>query len=248
MISGKCVRALAIVPAFNEARSLPRVLEALRAAAPGWDVAVVDDGSTDETAAVACRGGADAVLRSPVNLGIGGAVQTGYLWARDHGYDLAAQVDGDGQHDPRHLAAAAAPILEGRADLVVGSRFLSGEGFRSTALRRAGIRYLSWFLRLRCGVRVTDPTSGFRVAGRRAIELFAAEYPSDYPEPEAIALAVRCGQRVLEVPARMEARQHGASSIDAWRTAYYLVKVSLALLLLPTERRAAAALARERSA
>ena len=230
------MRVLVIVPAFNEAASLPAVIPAIRRHAPDADVAVVDDGSTDGTAATAAALGA-RVLRSPLNLGIGGAVQTGYLWAWQHGYDAAAQIDGDGQHDPRFLEAALAPLVRGDADLVVGSRFLEEVGFRSTALRRAGIRYLAWFLRLRCGARVTDPTSGFRVAGRRALELFARQYPSDYPEPESIAIAVRAGLRVEEVPVAMRERAHGRSSIDAWRTLYYLVKVSIALLLLPARPR-----------
>ncbi len=233
------MRVAAIVPAFNEARNLPGVVAALRREAPDCDVCVVDDGSSDGTAEVAARLGA-AVLRCPLNLGIGGAVQTGYLWARDHGHDVAVQIDGDGQHDPAYLGAALQPIAEGKADVVIGSRFLSGEGYRPTALRRAGIRYLSWFLRLRCGARVTDPTSGFRAAGRRAIELFAARYPSDYPEPEAVALAQSAGLRIAEVPVRMAERAHGASSITALRTLYYLVKVSLALLVMPGRRRGGA--------
>jgi len=232
----KAMRALVIVPAWNEDRDLPAVLEELRRVAPEWDVCVVDDGSADRTAAVAREGGA-TVLRLPMNLGIGGAVQTGYLWARDHGYEIAAQIDGDGQHDPRYLADALQPIAAGTADLVIGSRHLGAGGFRSSAVRRAGARYLSWFLRLRCGARVTDPTSGFRVAGRRAIELFAANYPSDYPEPEAVALAARRGLRLQEIPVAMRERQHGTSSIGPARTLYYLIKVSLALVLLPAERR-----------
>jgi len=230
------MRALAIVPAWNEERHLPAVLEELRLCAPSWDVCVVDDGSSDGTASVARERGA-VLLQLPINLGIGGAVQTGYLWARDHEYDVAAQIDGDGQHDPRHLAAAVRPIEAGTADFVIGSRYLGAGGFRSTALRRAGTRYLSWLLRLRCGAHVTDPTSGFRVAGRRAIELFAASYPSDYPEPEAIAFAMRRGLGVQEVPVVMRSRQHGSSSIGPGRTLYYLIKVSLALILLPVERR-----------
>jgi len=230
------MRVLAIVPAYNEARALPLVIEALRRTGL-CDVCVVDDASTDDTADVARRLGA-RVLRSPVNLGIGGAVQTGYLWARDHGYDVAVQVDGDGQHDPSALPALLAPVLAGTADLAVGSRFLEAGGYRSTALRRSGIRYLSWFLRLRTGARVSDPTSGFRAAGPRALALFARQYPSDYPEPESIAVAVRGGLRIAEVPVRMSARAHGVSSIDAARTAYYLAKVSLALVLLPRRARA----------
>jgi len=229
------MRALAIVPAWNEERDLPAVLADLRRLAPDWDVCVVDDGSTDATAAIARERGV-VVLRLPINLGIGGAVQTGYLWARDHAFDVAAQIDGDGQHDPKYLAAALQALSAG-ADLVVGSRYLGTGEFQSTAVRRAGARYLSWLLRLRCRARVTDPTSGFRVAGRRAIELFAANYPSDYPEPEAIALAIRRGLRVEELPVAMRRRQHGTSSIGPFRTLYYLLKVSLALLLLPVERR-----------
>lgn len=230
------MRVAVVIPAYNEARNLPGVIAAVRREAPGCEVCVVDDGSSDGTAEVAARLGA-TVLRCPVNLGIGGAVQAGYLWARDHGHDAAVQIDGDGQHDPADLAAALRPIEGGEADLVIGSRFIGGEGYRSTALRRVGIRYLSWFLRLRCGARVTDPTSGFRAAGRRAIELFAARYPSDYPEPEAVALARSAGLRIAEVPVRMAERAHGSSSITALRSLYYLVKVSLALLVMPGGRR-----------
>ncbi len=229
------MRILVIVPAFDEARNLPAVAADLRASGEPIDVCVVDDGSSDGTAGIAAALGFE-VLRLPVNLGIGGAVQTGYLWARERGYDVAVQFDGDGQHDASSLGSILTPIRRGEADLVVGSRFLAQGGFRSTALRRAGIRYLSWFVRLRCGARVTDPTSGFRAAGRRAIALFAQGYPSDYPEPEAIALAWRNGLRIAEVPASMRDRAHGASSITALRALYYLVKVSTALLILPLPR------------
>jgi glycosyltransferase involved in cell wall biosynthesis len=229
------MRALAILPAFNEARVLAGVLQELRREAPAWDACVVDDGSTDATSSVAREHGA-VVLKLPFNLGIGGAVQTGYLYARQHGYDVAAQIDADGQHDPRFLAGALEIVASGEADIVVGSRYLGAGGFRSTAVRRAGSTYLSWFLRVRCGARISDPTSGFRVAGRRGIELFSANYPSDYPEPEAIALATRAGLKLREIPVTMRTRQHGTSSIGPGRTLYYLVKVSLALLVLPADR------------
>jgi len=228
------VRALVVVPAWNEERNLPAVLVELQRVVPAWDVCVVDDGSTDGTAVKAAAAGA-VVLRLPVNLGIGGAVQTGYLWARERGYDVVAQIDGDGQHDPSYLPVALDRIRAG-ADLVIGSRYLGSGGFQSTALRRAGTRYLSWFLRFRCGARVTDPTSGFRVAGPRAVALFAAHYPNDYPEPEAIAVATRRGLSVEEIPVAMRNRGHGTTSIGPARTIYYLVKVSVALLLLPAER------------
>ncbi len=226
------MRVCVIVPAYNEAASLPAVAAGLRQHAAACDVCLVDDGSTDDTAAVGARLGL-AVLRSPINLGIGGAMQIGYLWARRRGYDAAVQFDGDGQHDPQFIEALLEPIRMGRAALVVGSRFLGERGFRSTALRRIGIRYLAWFLRLRCRARVTDPTSGFRAANRAVIELFARAYPSDYPEPEAIALALRNGLRVQEAPVQMAARSHGESSIGAWQSLWYAVKVSVALLLLP---------------
>ena len=230
------MRVLAIVPAFNEERSLPAVVAGLRRSAPYVDVCVVDDGSTDGTARVA-NGLCVTLLSLPVNLGIGGAVQAGYQWARDHGYDVAVQVDGDGQHDATFLPVLVEAVASGRAGLAVGSRFAGPRvagAFRSTWTRRAGIRYLSWMLRLRCGARVTDPTSGFRAAGREAIELFARSYPPDYPEPESIAGAARAGLTVTEVPVRMSERLHGESSISAWRSFYYLVKVSLALVVLPT--------------
>jgi len=230
------VRVLAIVPAFNEERSLPAVVAGLRRHAPGVDVCVVDDGSTDGTAEVARSLGA-TLLCLPVNLGIGGAVQAGYRWARDRGYGVAVQVDGDGQHDTSFLPALVEEVATGRADLAVGSRFAGPRvagAFRSTWSRRAGIRYLSAMLRVRCGARVSDPTSGFRAAGRGAIELFARSYPPDYPEPESIAVAARAGLRVTEVPVRMSERLHGESSIDLGRSFYYLVKVTMALVLLPT--------------
>jgi hypothetical protein len=236
------VRVLAIIPAYNEERSLAGVVSAIRRASPTVDVCVVDDGSTDGTAALARRLKV-ILLSNPLNLGIGGAVQVGYLWARDHGYDAAVQVDGDGQHDPLFLPALLEPLEAGRAGLVVGSRFAAADpvGFRSTWVRRVGIRYLSWALLVRCGARVTDPTSGFRAASRPAIELFARNYPSDYPEPESIAIAARQGIRIAEVPVKMSHRLHGASSITPLRTLYYLVKVTLALALLPAPGAAQAA-------
>lgn len=229
------MRILVVVPAFNEERSLPLVAEDLRRNAPWADVCVVDDASTDETARVARELGL-GTLQLPVNLGIGGAVQTGYLAALQRGYDVAVQFDGDGQHEASSLDQLLEPIRAGKADLVIGSRFLAEGGFRSTSTRRLGIRYLSWIARLRCGVSVADVTSGYRAAARPAIALFAAGYPADYPEPEAVVLASRAGLRVLEVPARMRERPHGASSITPGRSLYYLVKVSLALLLVPARR------------
>jgi glycosyltransferase involved in cell wall biosynthesis len=232
------MRTLVIVPAFNEARSLSAVAEDLRRHVPDVDVCVVDDGSTDGTSEVA-RGLGFRVLRLPMNLGIGGAVQAGYLWAHEHGYDAAVQFDGDGQHEAASMPALLEPIRTGAADLVVGSRFLGDGSFRSTLARRAGIRYLAGLIRVRCGAKVSDSTSGFRSAGRAAIALFARGYPSDYPEPESIAIACRAGLRVAEVPVRMRERAHGASSITIVRSFLYMVKVTVALVLLPLRARRA---------
>ena len=242
------MRVLVVVPAHNEERNLPGVVESLRRHVPDWDVAVINDASTDRTSDVARELGV-RVLDLPVNLGIGGAVQTGYLFARQGGYDAAVQFDGDGQHDASFLKALLAPLEAGSADLVIGSRFLQSAGFRSTWARRIGIRYLCWFLRLRCGARVTDPTSGMRAAGKRALDDFAAHYPSDYAEPESIALCIRKRFAIAEIPVCMLERRHGRSSIGSLRTLYYFVKVSLALLLLPPVTRQAdqAASASERT-
>ncbi len=230
------MRVLVIVPAFNEERSLPLVAEDLRRNAPWADVCVIDDASTDDTARVARELGL-GTLRLPVNLGIGGAVQTGYLAALQRGYDVAVQFDGDGQHDASSLEGLLDPIRAGTADLVIGSRFLATGSYRSTGSRRLGIRYLSWITHLRCGISIADVTSGYRAAARPAIELFARSYPADYPEPEAVALASRAGLRVQEVPVQMRERAYGESSITLARSLYYFVKVSLALLLLPQRGR-----------
>lgn len=226
------MRVLIIIPAFNEARSLPQVLESLRGFS--HDVCVVDDGSTDATAEVAAQTSPQAtILRCPFNLGIGGAVQTGLRWARHQGYDAAVQLDADGQHEAREISI----LLKGlaTADLVIGSRRLNGQGYQPEGSRLAGITLLCWLLSLRWNVRVTDPSSGFRAFGPDALTLFAEQYPSDYPEPESIGLAIRAGLRVLEVPVVMHARTGGESSITWLRTLYYLIKVTLSILLLPTK-------------
>lgn len=226
------MRVLIIIPAFNEARSLPQVLESLRGVP--YDLCVVDDGSTDGTAEVAAQASPRAtILRCPFNLGIGGAVQTGLRWARLHGYDAAVQLDADGQHEARELSTLLTGLAN--ADLVIGSRRLTGQGYQPAGTRLAGITLLCWLLSVRWKVRVTDPSSGFRAFGPNALALFAEEYPSDYPEPESIGLAIRAGLTVLEVPVVMHARTAGESSITWLRTLYYLIKVTLSILLLPTK-------------
>jgi glycosyltransferase involved in cell wall biosynthesis len=188
------------------------------------DVLVVDDGSTDATADVARRLGVRCA-RLPVNLGIGGAVQTGYRYALRAGYRVAVQVDADGQHDPRDVPALVEPVREGRCDMAIGSRYLTAEGFTSTWPRRLGSRLLSAAIRASTGARIADCTSGFRAVNRRVLASFARYYPTDYPEPESLAILLHAGLTVLELPVVMRPRQGGVSSIKALDGAIYMVKV-----------------------
>jgi glycosyltransferase involved in cell wall biosynthesis len=224
------VRRVAIVPALNEGQTVARVIEEIRAVDPGFEILVVDDGSTDGTQAEAERAGA-LVVRLPYNVGIGGAVQTGYQYARDHGFQVAVQIDGDGQHDPGELARLLEPIGADRADMVIGSRFLEAGPYRAPFARRLGIRLLASAVSLIVRQRMTDPTSGFRAVNRRGIVLFAADYPHDYPEAEANVLASRHRLRIVEVPVAMRTRSAGRSSITVLRSLYYMIKVMLALFI-----------------
>jgi glycosyltransferase involved in cell wall biosynthesis len=226
----QALRRVAIVPGYNEEGSIGAVIDEIRAVDPEIEIVVVDDGSRDRTAEAAASRGA-RVLQLPFNLGIGGAVQTGYRFAHEHGFDLALRVDGDGQHDPAQFAVLAGPVLSGHADIAVGSRFIGRKGYRSSRSRRLAIRVLAWTVTLIVGGRVTDPTSGFQVANRRAIALYAAYYPHDYPEVEATVLAAKAGLRRAEVPVEMRERSAGRSSIGAVRSVYYMVKVMLAVLV-----------------
>ena len=225
------LRRVAIVPALNEEATVPRVIDELRAFDPGLDIVVIDDGSRDGTVDAAEAKGA-RVLRLPFNLGIGGAVQTGFRFAFENDYDIAVRVDGDGQHDPSQLGLVLAPVLAGEADIAVGSRFAaSAGGYRSSRSRRVGIRVLAWTVSRIVGQRVTDTTSGFQALNRRAIALFAADYPHDYPEVEATVMLFRHRLRLSEVPVTMRERGGGRSSITAFRSVYYMVKVLLAIFV-----------------
>jgi glycosyltransferase involved in cell wall biosynthesis len=224
---------LAIVPAYNESGAIADVVAELRAHAPDFDIVVIDDGSTDRTADVAEAAGA-IVLRHPFNLGIGGAMQSGYTYACENGYSVAVQVDGDGQHDASQIPVLLAHLQDNpQLDMVTGSRFLAddGEGFRSSATRRVGIKVFSSVISLVTRQRVTDPTSGFRMGSRRAIELFARDYPHDYPEVEAILMMHAHRLTTMEVPVTMRSRTSGVSSISPMRSAYYMVKVLLAIFI-----------------
>jgi glycosyltransferase involved in cell wall biosynthesis len=225
------VRRIAVVPAFNEQQNVGRVIEEIRAFDPGLDVVVVDDGSVDGTAAAARRLGA-VVLQLPFNLGIGGAVQTGFRYAFEQGYELAVRVDGDGQHDASQLDRIIAPVVAGEADIAVGSRFVeAGDGYRSSRSRRLGIRLLALVVSRIVGRRVTDTTSGFQALNRRAIELFARDYPHDYPEVEATVMVSRHRLQSVEVAVTMRERSAGRSSITAVRSVYYMIKVLLAIFV-----------------
>lgn len=227
-------KVLIVIPAYNEADN---ILNTVRGVVEhGYDYIVVNDGSRDATLDV-CRSNGLHVLDLPMNLGIGGAVQAGHKYAQRFGYDIDIQLDGDGQHDPAYLDALVREVASG-ADLVIGSRFLEKtNGFQSTFMRRVGITWLSAMLKLCTGHRVSDPTSGFRACGRRAIDLFCASYPVDYPEPESIAVAIKSGLSVKEVSVEMRERQGGTSSIGGLSSVYYMLKVSLAILIASVSRR-----------
>lgn len=233
-------RILVIIPAYNEAENIVATVQDVWENAPFADVLVVNDGSADGTAGILAANGIPHVnlIR---NLGIGGAVQTGYKYALQHGYDVAVQFDGDGQHCAEYIGALVEPIERGEADLVVGSRF-KGEtdGFKSSAMRRLGINILSAVLKAASTNKVQDVTSGFRAANRRAVELFAAYYPDDYPEPESLALIARKGLALSEVPVVMRERVGGTSSIKKMDSIYYMIKVTIAVLIQTNiyERRA----------
>jgi len=230
------MKRIAIVPAYNEEGAIRQVIDELHAFDPEFDIVVVDDASHDSTAERAREGGAHVVVL-PFNLGIGGAVQTGFRYAAEGGYELAARVDGDGQHNPSELAALVAVVVRDEADICVGSRFAGAEGYRSSAARRIGIRILARTVSLLTGQRVTDTTSGFQVLNRKAIELFAADYPHDYPEVEAALMLHKHRLRLAEVPVTMRERVAGRSSIRGLRTVYYMAKVMLAILVGALRRR-----------
>jgi glycosyltransferase involved in cell wall biosynthesis len=222
------MRVLMIIPAFNEAGSIQGVLNAVRQHFNG-DIAVIDDGSEDDTGELARAGGA-VVLRHVCNLGIGAAVQTGFLYGLQGDYDYVVRQDGDGQHDPSQIPRLLESLEKDEADIVVGSRFLAREGYQSTLVRRMGILILGIVSAL-VGARITDPTSGYWAVNRRALKVLARSQPDDYPETEALVIASRAGCRVREQPVVMYARVSGRSSISALYSGFYMVKVVLALLV-----------------
>src|SRR4051794_22960697 len=229
-ISDSPARCLLIVPAFNERASVRKVVTRLRRTLPEFDILVIDDGSTDDT--VRQVPPKTAVVTLPFNLGIGGAMQTGYRYAALHGYDVAVQVDGDGQHRPSEVRRLVRQLDATGSDLVVGSRFLTpNPRYYQSPLRLGGAWFLRTLIRTLTGLQITDCTSGFRAANRRVIRAFAHWYPEDYPEPEVILLLHRGGYRVGEIAVRMRQRRSGQSSIGIFAGVFYVIKVTACLAL-----------------
>ncbi|MBD0379250.1 glycosyltransferase family 2 protein [Paenibacillus sedimenti] len=225
------MKTIVIIPAYNEEKSIANVISSIQSALPDADIVVINDGSADQTSSVARSTEHAAVIDLPVNLGIGGAMQTGYLYAYRNGYDLAIQIDADGQHDPHELFKIMEPILNHQADCCIGSRFLQKTDYRQAWIRRIGIWFFTWMIQWMIGKTYTDPTSGFRAVNRRIIQRFAAYYPEDYPEVEAIVWLERQKFRVREVSVVMHSRQAGRSSITPMKSLYYMIKVSLAVCM-----------------
>ena len=223
------MKKIAIIPAYNESESLLGTIADLRENAPDFDYIIINDCSTDCSEEL-CRSHHLNAVHLPVNLGIGGAVQTGYRYALEHGYDLAVQFDGDGQHSAAYLEEMSDYLISHGCSMVIGSRFIKKEGFQSSGIRRLGIRYFSALIRILTGKRITDPTSGMRLADRSVIQIFARDYPKDYPEPESVVTLLKKGLRVEELPVIMKERTAGVSSIAPLKSVYYMVKVSIAVL------------------
>lgn len=224
------MKSLVIIPAYNEEKSIEKTVLDIKKNAPEFDYIIVNDSSTDATM-VQCKEKGLQVLNLPINLGIGGAVQTGYLYAMKNGYDIAVQFDGDGQHDARYLGKMQEFLLTEQADMVIGSRFIAKEGFQSSGIRRMGIRYFTNLIYLFTKTKITDPTSGMRMVNREVIKIFAKNYPKDYPEPESTVAILKQNKKVIEYPVVMRERSEGTSSISPLRSVYYMIKVTLAILM-----------------
>ena len=223
-------RVVVLIPAYNEEATITGVIASIREHAPSADIVVINDGSRDGTARLVRESGA-VLLDLPLNLGIGGGMQTGFKYALRNGYDIAVQCDADGQHPAESILALVEKVEAGVADVVIGSRYVADTGYSPTFTRRVGKSLLSRWIDLLIGGGVTDTTSGFRAMNRRALEVFCETYPEDYPEPEALVILHRRGLKAAEVPVTMRERQGGESSIRAMSAVYYMVKVGMAILL-----------------
>lgn len=223
------MKTLVIIPAYNEEGAIVETIHNLEKKCPEVDYVIINDCSKDKTLEI-CRKNNFNVISLPVNLGIGGAVQTGYRYAYENDYDIAIQMDADGQHDPKYIPKLVSKIEEGN-DFVIGSRFLEKQGFQSTFIRRMGINLYAGIIKVFTKKKITDTTSGYRAAGKKIIAMFARSYPVDYPEPETNAYIARNNFKIVEIPMQMKQRDSGASSITPIKSIYYAVKVGLAVLL-----------------
>ncbi|HFU5164779.1 TPA: glycosyltransferase family 2 protein [Streptococcus pyogenes] len=225
------MKKLIIIPAYNESSNIVNTIRTIESDAPDFDYIIIDDCSTDNTLAICQKQGFN-VISLPINLGIGGAVQTGYRYAQRCGYDVAVQVDGDGQHNPCYLEKMVEVLVQSSVNMVIGSRFITKEGFQSSFARRIGIKYFTWLIALLTGKKITDATSGLRLIDRSLIERFANHYPDDYPEPETVVDVLVSHFKVKEIPVVMNERQGGVSSISLTKSVYYMIKVTLAILVV----------------
>ncbi|HES6343005.1 TPA: glycosyltransferase family 2 protein [Streptococcus pyogenes] len=225
------MKKLIIIPAYNESSNIVNTIRTIESDAPDFDYIIIDDCSTDNTLAICQKQGFN-VISLPINLGIGGAVQTGYRYAQRCGYDVAVQVDGDGQHNPCYLEKMVEVLVQSSVNMVIGSRFITKEGFQSSFARRIGIKYFTWLIALLTGKKITDATSGLRLIDRSLIERFANHYPDDYPEPETVVDILVSHFKVKEIPVVMNERQGGVSSISLTKSVYYMIKVTLAILVV----------------
>ena len=223
-------KRLVIIPAYNEAGNIIKTVEDVKKNAPSFDYVIINDCSRDNTLAI-CEERGYNVVSLPNNLGIGGGVQTGYRYAKEYGYEIAVQFDGDGQHNASYLEKMAKQMEEENLDMLIGSRYIKKEGFQSTGLRRLGIRYFTGLIKLLTGYTITDPTSGMRMVNRKVIELFAEEYPKDYPEPESVVALLKRKKKVKELAVVMNERKEGVSSISPLKSVYYMIKVSVAVII-----------------
>ena len=224
------MKKLVIIPAYNESESIEKTVQDIVEHTSGFDYVIINDCSTDNTREI-CEQRGFNIINLPINLGIGGAVQTGYRYAYENNYDIAVQVDGDGQHDEAFLNCMAEALEKEKADMLIGSRFIEKEGFQSSLARRIGIVYFTGLIKLLTGTTITDPTSGLRMIGKDVIRIFANDYPKDYPEPESVVAILKQGKKVIEIPVIMRERQGGTSSIKLKKSIYYMIKVTLAILV-----------------
>lgn len=224
------MKVLTIIPAYNEEKSIADVIYQVKLNLPENDIVVVNDGSNDATSEKAVEAGA-RVINLPFNLGIGGAMQTGYIYAKNNNYDIAIQVDGDGQHSPVYISSLMQPILQGKADMVIGSRFIEKTYYRPSLARKTGIIFFSSLVKVLTNWKIKDTTSGFRVVNKKIIHYFSNYYPTDYPEVDILIKLYRKGLKIMEVPVEMQERKTGRSSITPLRSIYYMIKVTISLLI-----------------